>query len=100
MTTLRDATEAEIREELARREAEARSARDAKQADRVSLVTQALPYLLLLVKHSRTSCSDITPGFPERDCVRCALIRLKEYREFPYVLRFEIEDYDHNRNQD
>jgi len=97
---LRKATEKELLDELARREKELKDTRIAKQADRVSLVTQALPHLLLLVKHSRTSCSDITPGFPERDCVRCALIRLQEYGEFPFVLRFEIEDFNVNRDQD
>jgi len=97
---LKKATEDELRGELNRRAQERRDARKAKQDARVELVRKALPALLSFVVHNRTSCSDQDFSNATRGCVRCALLELQDYDTFPYVLSFEIQDFNENFDQE
>ena len=97
---LRNATEVDLQNELDRRAQERRDDRNTKQDVRVALVRKALPDLLSLVGHNRTSCSDKDFSNASRGCVRCALLELRDYDTFPYVLSIDICDFNENIDQE
>lgn len=97
---LRNVTEVDLQNELDRRAQERRNDRNAKQDVRVESVRKALPALLSLVGHSRTSCSDKDFSNASRGCARCALLELQDYDTFPYVLSFDIRDFNENIDQE
>lgn len=97
---LRKATEVDLRNELDRRAQERRNDRNIKQDARVASVRKALPAILPLVGHSRTSCSDKDFSNASRGCVRCALLELRDTDTFPYVLGFDIRDFNENVDQE
>jgi hypothetical protein len=88
MSSLRDISDADLRAELSRREAERKAIEEAERRDRLQKENAAKEalfdliranrdvFLNLVPEHSRTSCSDDHPQNPDRNCTRCALLIL------------------------
>lgn len=88
---------ADLHSEIARRENEARDLRIAEHEKRVRIVRENVDALLAVFQsHSRKSCSDDRADNATRDCVRCALIELKEYDVFPFVLSASLSPFNPN----
>lgn len=89
--SLKNATEQELKAELARREQERRAQERLDRLERVRNLVLHRDALLPLIPHGRTSCSDdnIRNGLGSAEygarCTRCALLELTE---------FDAENYD------
>lgn len=98
MKTLQDATDQELREEIAKRTEAAKAARLRAHAEHVNSVLRNVEALLAMVpEHSRGTCSDHDPYNSRRGCVRCALIELRDQNEFAFTLRLSLEPFDPER---
>lgn len=77
--TLATASDAELVEELQRRQDEREAAARRKEEERNAIVLSNIDVLLKLVPdHSRSSCSDRAPVNADRArCARCALLQMK-----------------------
>jgi hypothetical protein len=106
MPNLKDISDADLRAELSRREAERKAIEEAEARERLQReddAKQALfdlirenrdVFLNLVPEHSRTSCSDERPQNPDRNCTRCALlVLLKEgwYAPDDFQVQFALE---------
>jgi len=89
--SLKNVTDQELKEELARREQERCEQERRDRQERMRNLVQHRDALLPLIPHGRTSCSDdnIRNGLGSADygarCSRCALLELTE---------FDAENYD------
>lgn len=93
MNNLENFTEAELREELKKREEMAAEAERKERAERFRLLVENRETLLRFVPHGRTSCSDTdrANGFGSAEygprCTRCALLEVNEFDH-------EVYDFD------
>lgn len=94
MESIKQASLADLRAEVARREQEMAEAALAARVEKNTKIFKHRDVLLSLMEHGRTSCSDANPingsldpgnGRTEPRCTKCALINLSE---------FELADVD------
>ena len=87
---LKTATDRELQDELARREAERKSDALLARQEYFRVLVQNRDSLLALIPHGRTSCSDqdIRNGLGSAEygarCTRCALLELTEHDAHSY----------------
>lgn len=94
---LKQYSEKEIKDELARREKMRQDEEAEQRRQRLAIILENREALLKIIPHSRTSCSDENPvnGLYSAEygprCVRCGLMELNEYDSQFHDITISVE---------
>ena len=89
--SLNDFSDAQLKNELARREEIRKQQLREERKNRAEYISEHIDWLLTFMsEHSRTSCSDKNPCNEHRGCVRCNLIDAKRCGYWPEDIELVI----------